>query len=45
VVCEYIAVEKDALDGVYRVAEAKLLTQQQLRNSQDGTAETTTASA
>lgn len=37
VVCEYVAVEKDALDGVYRVAEAKLLAQQQERNSRDGT--------
>jgi hypothetical protein len=36
VVCEYVAVEKDSLDGVYRVAEAKLLAQQQKRNDQDG---------
>jgi hypothetical protein len=37
VVCEYVAVEKDSLDGVYRVAEAKLLAQQQKRNGQDDT--------
>ena len=37
VVCEYVDVEKDSLDGVYRVAEAKLLAQQQKRNGQDGT--------
>jgi hypothetical protein len=37
VVCEYVDVEKDSLDGVYRVAEAKLLAQQQERNGRDGT--------
>lgn len=31
VVCEYVAVERASLDGVYRVAEAKLIA------AQDGT--------
>ena len=39
VVCEYVAVEKDSLDGVYRVAEAKLLAQQQKEKARTSNAE------
>ncbi|MCV6964142.1 hypothetical protein BST27_28110 [Mycobacterium intermedium] len=29
VICEYVGVENDSLDGVYRIAEAKLIALQQ----------------
>ena len=44
VVCEYVAVEKDSLDGVYRVAEAKLLAEQQRRRVRTACAEKPTVS-
>lgn len=36
VICEYVGVESDALDGVYRLAEAKLVALQRARGGAAG---------